>query len=268
MILLSLAAALVASITVPALAQAKGSSTALEAAMGEIQWGWSPKQVFEFHRKKIEESHNRRIAKATDAIEEDYIREQMQAEIQKIRNSYYEFNGRSSGFDSGFLRGEFTHHNGEAMLRIRSKNADDYFFFIKNRLWKRYRAFHAEVFEGASFEQFGDALQNRYGKAKVKSGATAPGEEETQWYSWKERRVWARAVDHTRFYGFYCLALEDPKTLKKLSKLRTNKGGDAPQKESVVDLVVGVDEDKDMHADIADRITGEIRTRPGPQPKD
>lgn len=266
-ILCSIAAVLMATITVPVRAQAKGKApanpTALQAAMEDIEWGWSPKQVFEHYRKKIEEGANRRIAKATDAIEEDYIREQMRAEISKIRDGYFEFDGRPTGFDSGFLRGEFTHNNSESMLHVRSKNANDYYFFIKNRLWKRYRAFNAEVFDGASFEEFGKALQGRYGKAKVVRGSPAPGEEETQWYAWKQRGVLARAVDHTRFYGFYCLALEDPSTVKQLAKLRTHQDNAAKDTGSVVDLVVGSDEDDDMHADIADRITGEIRRRPG-----
>jgi len=247
--------------------KAKAHSTALEAAMDKIQWGSTPEQVFKYFKKKIEEGYQRRIGKATDAIEEDYLREQMRDEIGKLRNSYFEFNGRETGHDSGFLKGEFTHNNGESMMRIRSKNADDYFFFINNKLWKRYRAFHAEVFEGASFEQFGDALQARYGKATVKRGQLTPGGDETQWYSWKQRRVWARAVDHTKFYGFYCLSLEDPKTVRQLAKLRTHKPSDNGNDKSIVDLVVGKDADDDMHADIADRISGEIRNKPGSKPE-
>lgn len=240
------------------------SPSALEASMGEIQWGWSPKQVYRHLKKNIEESYKEPISKTTDAIEEDRLRHRMAEEIREIRDSYFEFDGTPSAFDSGYLKGEFTQNNGESLLRVRTKNTQDYFFFIKDRLWKRYRAFDASVFEGATFEQFGRALQQRYGKAKKKSGVLAPGTEPTRWYEWKEPRVRARAIDNNEFYGFYCLVLEDPKTVARLGKLRKNKPAVGEASDSVVEMV-GKDDDGDQNADIADRISGEIRRHDTPQ---
>ena len=138
--------------------------------MGDIQWGWTPKQVYRHLKKNIEASYQEPISKTTDAIEEDRLRHKMAEEARQIRDSYFEFDGTPSAYDSGYLKGEFTHKNGESLIRVRTKNTQDYFFFIKERLWKRYRAFDASVFEGATFAQFGNALQQRYGKAKKKTG--------------------------------------------------------------------------------------------------
>lgn len=240
------------------------SPSALEASMGEIQWGWSPKQVYRHLKKNIEGSYKEPISKATDAIEEDRLRHKMAAEIRQIRDSYFEFDGTPSAYDSGYLKGEFTQGNSESLLRVRTKNTQDYFFFINDRLWKRYRAFDASVFEGATFEQFGKALQQRYGKAKKKSGTSVPGTEPTGWYEWKEPRVLARAIDNNEFYGFYCLVLEDPKTAARLGKLRKNKPAEGGSDKSVVDLV-GEENGDDQNADIADRISGEIRRHDTPQ---
>lgn len=239
------------------------SASALEQSMGDIQWGWTPKQVYRHLKKNIEASYEEPISKTTDAIEEDRIRHKMAEETRQIRDSYFEFDGTPSAYDSGYLKGEFTHKNGESLLRVRTKNTQDYFFFINDRLWKRYRAFDASVFEGASFAQFGAALQQRYGKAKKKSGALVPGGEPTQWYEWKESRVLARAVDNNEFYGFYCLILEDPKTVARLGKLRKNKVEQAETNGTLVDMVAD-DSDEDQHADIADRISGEIRRHETP----
>ena len=240
------------------------SPSALEASMGEIQWGWSPKQVYRHLKRNIEESYQEPISKTTDAIEEDRIRHRMAEEIRQIRDSYLEFDGTPSAYDSGYLKGEFTQKNGESLLRVRTKNTQDYFFFINDRLWKRYRAFDASVFEGATFEQFGQALQQRYGKAKKKNGVFVPGTQPTQWYEWKERRVRARAVDNNEFYGFYCLVLEDPKTVARLDQLRKNKPAAVDGEKSVVDLVAE-ENGEDQNADIADRISGEIRRHDTPQ---
>ncbi|TNF61369.1 MAG: hypothetical protein EP303_05760 [Deltaproteobacteria bacterium] len=239
------------------------SASALEQSMGDIQWGWTPKQVYRHLKKNIEASYEEPISKTTDAIEEDRLRHKMAEETRQIRDSYFEFDGTPSAYDSGYLKGEFTHKNGESLLRVRTKNTQDYFFFINDRLWKRYRAFDASVFEGASFAQFGAALQQRYGKAKKKSGALVPGGEPTQWYEWKESRVLARAVDNNEFYGFYCLILEDPKTVARLGKLRKNKVEQAETNGTLVDMVAD-DSDEDQHADIADRISGEIRRHETP----
>jgi len=246
----------------------KGSASnrapsALEQSMGEIQWGWAPKQVYRHLKKSIEASYAELISKTTDAIQEDRLRHKMAEEARQIRDSYLEFDGTPSAYDSGYLKGEFTHKNGESLLRVRTKNTQDYFFFINERLWKRYRAFDASVFQGASFAEFGGALQKRYGKAKKKSGVLASGGEPAQWYEWREPRVLARAVDNNEFYGFYCLILEDPKTIARLDKLRKNKPEQTEAGGSLVDMVAD-ESNGDEHADIADRITGEIRRHDTP----
>jgi hypothetical protein len=232
--------------------------SALEQSMGELQWGWTPKQVYRHLKKEIEARYQEPISKTTDAIEEDRLRHKMAEESDQIRDSYFEFDGTASAYDSGYLKGEFTHKNGESLLRVRTKTTQDYFFFINDKLWKRYRAFDASVFEGASFDEFGKALQQRYGKAKKKSGALQPGGESKQWYEWREPHVLAKAVDNNEFYGFYCLILEDPKTVAQLGKLRKNETAKVETSDSLVDMV-GDDADGDQNADIADRITGEIR---------
>ena len=232
--------------------------SALEQSMGEIQWGWTPKQVYRQLKQEIEARYQEPISKTTDAIEEDRLRYKMADETRQIRDSFFEFDGTASAYDSGYLRGEFTHDNGEALLRVRTTSTQDYFFFINDKLWKRYRAFDASVFEGASFDEFGKALQQRYGKAKKRSGPLHAGGEPKQWYEWREARVLAKAVDNNEFYGFYCLILEDPKTVAQLAKLRKSEPAKVETADNLVDMV-GDDADVDQNADIADRITGEIR---------
>jgi hypothetical protein len=243
---------------------ARGKSpSGLEQSMGEIRWGWTPKQVYRHLKEGIESSYQEAISKATDAIEEDRLRHRMAEEYGQIRDSFFEFDGTPSAYDSGYLKGEFTHNNGESLLRVRTENTQDYFFFINDRLWKRYRAFDASVFEGATFDQFGQALQQRYGKATKKSGPLLPGGGTVRWYEWKEPRILARAVDNTEFYGFYCLILQDPKTTAQLDRLRKNKPTQAEPTGTLVDMVADAADD-DQNADIADRITGEIRRHDAP----
>ena len=238
-------------------------SDAIAPALGEIQWGWSRRELLEHFTKKIRNDFQPRIHKARDAMTEDQLRHQRDQQIRRIRSSYVEFNGQTTGHDSGFLRDEFTHRNRESMLRVRSENADNYYFFIRGRLWKWYRAFDASVFQGADFDQFAASLQGRFGQGRVRSGALIEGAQERQWIEWQDDSTRARAVDNNTFYGFYCLIFEEKDTLHRLEELRTNGGRNRDQGHALVDSVIsdGEETDSDTNADIADRITGNIRRR-------
>ena len=242
------------------------TSSAIGDAMGDVRWGWTRSRVLRHHRQRIQEAYRPLIAKASDAIEEDNLRHKMNREVEKIVESYVEFDGTTSGYDSGFLRDEFAHNNSESMLRVNTPTSEDYYFFYKNRLWKRYRALKASVFGDATFKEFGNALQGRYGRAKIQTKALPDGAE-LKWYRWSDRRTSVRAIDNNPFYGLYCLVFEDQKKSNKLNKVRAANKAKPTKSTGIVDMVVqDGDEAKDDNADIADRISGEIR-RKSPPPK-
>ena len=244
------------------------TSKAIGNAMGDVRWGWTKSQVLRHHRRAIQEGYKAKIAAATDAIEEDNLRHKMNREVEKIRESYLEFDGNTTGHDAGFLRNEFSHRNGESMMKVETLTSEDYYFFHKNRLWKRYRALKASVFGDATFEEFGAALQKRYGKARVQKTALGDGAE-LSWFQWNDGRTTVRAIDNNPFYGLYCLVFEKNKVANKLAKVRAAKSAKTPKAASIVDMVV---EDKpeadDPNVDIADRISGEIRRKPAPKTED
>ncbi len=234
-------------------------STALAGDMDGIEWGWNRRQLLEHFRAKIRASYAPRLTKAPGAIEEDALRAEMERELQRVREGYFAFDGTTSGHDSSFLRFEFTHNNNEAMQRVRSENSDDYYFFINDRLWKWYRAFHSSVFAGATFDQFANALESRYGNARRQSGVLNDGQPETQWLEWQDRHTRARAIDNNQFYGFYCLVFEEKATLARLDELRPNR---PPQRDTrhalVQSVIVDPNDDPeihDPHHDVVDHIT-------------
>ena len=126
------------------------------------------------------------------------------------------FNGRTTGWDVSFIRDEFTHGNQEAMLASVDENSQNFYFFIGDRLWKWYKAFNADVFQGKTFAQFAQAVQGRFGSARERSGELVQGGGERHWLEWQDPNTRLRAVDNTRFYGFYCLVFEDKGTLSQL----------------------------------------------------
>lgn len=247
--------------------QAAPRSAAIAPALGDLRWGMEPRAVHDYFRDKIRETYRVRLSKAPGTIEEDRIRHEMDEELRRLRESYVRFDGERTGWDLSFLRGEFTHGNRESMLVYRDENSQNFYFFIQGRLWKWYKAFDAEVFQGQSFQQFAEAVQGRFGPAVERTGRLVPNGPEQHWLEWQDDSTRLRAIDQTRFYGFYCLVFEDKDTLRRLDSLRTNTiDTTAQQGHSLVDSVTlpegGEVESDDSHADIVDRITGNIRRRP------
>ncbi len=244
-------------------AEVTPQSEAIAPALGEVRWGWSRQRLTKYFSNKIRREYQPRINKARDAMTEDALRHERDQRVRRMRRSYTEFNGRTSGHDSGFLRDEFTHNNNEAMMNVRSDNADDYYFFINGRLWKWYRAFDASVFQGADWDQFSAALQGRFGEGRTRRGALIEGGDERQWLEWQNDDTRARAIDNNTFYGFYCLVFEEKATVARLGELRTNKRRTGRRRHALVDAVTADDdvEGDDAHSDIVDRITGNIRRR-------
>lgn len=238
-------------------------SAQISEDLGELKWGMSRKQVLDHFKKKVIEEYRPKIAKATGAIEEDKLRHQQREKIARMKDSLTNFTGTTTGWDVSFLKGEFTHNNGESLFMVRDENSQNFYFFINGKLWKWFKAFNADVFEGRSFKQFASAIQGRYGKAQSRNGVLAESGKKTKWLEWQDQGSRLRAIDNTQFYGFYCLVFDSKDTLSRLADLRTNKPRKRKEGHSMVDAVTAAleDDSEDGNADVVDRITGRIRNR-------
>ena len=141
--------------------------------------------------------------------------------------------------------------------------SQNFYFFIRDRLWKWYRAFNADVFEGQDFNAFRGALQGRFGEGRTQSGALHEGGDTRQWVEWQDDATRLRAVDETQFFGFYCLVFEDRRTLANIATLRANPDSRrrARSTNSLIDAVTQPETSEGRNQDIVDRITGNIRRR-------
>ncbi len=232
-------------------------SAAISAAMGDLEWGMSRDDVMAKFVDAIKEKYRPLIAKATGALEEDKYRAKAREELSMIKSSLVEFNGNKTGWDVSFLANEFTHHNGESMFVVKDGNSQNYYFFINNKLWKWYKAFSSEVFQGKSFDQFAQAVQGRYGQGQLREA------EKQKFLQWQDASTSLRAVDNNQFYGFYCLVFEDKDTLRRIDSLRSVKPSQKQKGHILVEAVTADDSTTDPSAnpDIIDRITGKIRNK-------
>jgi len=241
-------------------------SAEISKSMGDLKWGMNEDELQKQLIGKIKEHYKPLLAKTKDAVEEDRLREKANNEIKRIKESFVEFKGTSTGWDVSFLRGEFTHGNGESMLVMRDQNSQNFYFFMGGKLWKWYKAFDAEVFPADSFATFASAVQRRFGPAKDAHGELAPGSGDRHWLEWQDDQSRLRAVDQTDFYGFYCLVFEQKSTVANLAQLRSNTREVGNKQHAMIEAVTakGNSSSSDSSADIADRISGNTRSHAEP----
>lgn len=250
----------------PKAAQEAPQSGAIAGAMGELRWGMTRDEVFEHFASATREKYKPLLAKAPGALEEDKLRARQRDELGKFKASVVDFNGKKTGWDVSFLKGEFTHYNRESLFVVSDETSENYYFFIQNKLWKWYKAFKAETFEGKSFDEFGQAIQARFGKAQVREGEAAQGGGKQKWLEWQDAASRLRAVDNKQFYGFYSLVFEDKATLRNLPNLRTSKVAEKDKTNGLIEQVTSAEAaaEGDNNPDVVDRITGKTRSRPSP----
>jgi hypothetical protein len=252
-----------AAAAAPAAPREAPMSDKIAESMGDLSWGMSKADVLNYFRRQIQERYRPIIAKATDAITEDRLRADMGDELRRLRESEVCFRGNRTGWDISFIRDEFAHNSNECMIVYRDQNSQNFYFFSNDKLWKWYKAFDASVFQGQTFEQFSVAIQARFGPAREAQGELVPGAGQRQWLEWQDAQTRLRAIDQTRFYGFYCLVFEDKATLARLSELRRNAPARSEGRHALVDAVTsgGGEVEASANPDIVDRITGQIRNR-------
>jgi hypothetical protein len=236
-------------------------SAAIGEAMGELKWGMGKDELMRHFVRKVHEDYKEKFAKVTGAIEEDRLRHKLREDIKRVRESYIEFDGRTTGWDVSFLRDEFTHRNGEAVIVTKDDQAQNFYFLINDKFWKWYRAFNSDVFAGTSFDGFAEALQGRFGRAARREGES--GGQQKRWLEWQDRHTRLRALDNTAFYGFYCLVFEDKDMLGRIDRLRVHKRSSGDRSHTLVDSVTDGQEpaNPDTNPNIVDRITGKKRSQ-------
>ena len=247
-------------------AQEAPQSTEIAKAMGDLKWGMTREQVFEHFSSAMREKYKPLLAKASGALEEDKLRARHRDELNKLKSTLVAFNGKKTGWDVSFLKGEFTHYNAESLFLVSDDASENYYFFIQNKLWKWYKAFKVEAFEGKTFVQFAEALQARYGKGQVREGEAAHGGGKQQWVEWQDAATRLRAVDNKQFYGFYSLVFEDKETLRRLPELRSSKVAEKNKGNPLIETVTSAEAaaEPDSNPDVVDHITGKSGHRQGP----
>ncbi len=237
----------------PKKAKAPKFDAVITAELAGLRWGMSPKQVVEVFSAQIAETFREQIRHAGGALEEDQARQQMDAELKKLKSSYVRFDNKPSSWDVSFLKNEFLKNQEEAMIIRKRAEQQDYLFFRQGKLYKWYRALERQSMGKLTYDEFLDAWKQKLG-SNAKSVAVEKGVE----WVWSGHPTTARAINQSQFYGFYAIVFEDAKIAKqRASAVKANQTGDEKGGNHLVDGIVRDDKpDADPNADVIERMTG------------
>src|SRR5690348_15857323 len=154
--------------------------------MGELRWGMSMDDLIMKFVHEVKSKYKPQIAKTKNPVDEDRLRNEEQQKIDAVRMCYVEFDGKTWDCDMSYLKGGVAHNSNESMLVVRDRNSQNFYFFIKCKFWKWYRAFDAEVFPAVDFSAFQTAVEKRFGTGKAVKSELRSGEGERHWLEWQD----------------------------------------------------------------------------------
>ena len=238
---------------------------------GTFKWGMKPEEVMAQARTAVESKYEPRIDKARqDPGLQQRIRDEMQRELTQVKKSYTKFEGQKSGWDVSIIGPEFQQNTSEAVLVTKEDIWTRYFFFFEDGLYKMFLAFNKDSIGGKSFQEFGKAMESKYGHAKEvyrddkSKGGVVHKLDHYEWSAAGGDRL--RLIDRSEFYGVYCLVLYDGAVQDRVSERRKVVNPGEVKRDELVESVTGnhaKEKGGDIDDDIIDRVVGKETKKPG-----
>lgn len=239
---------------------------AVSELMGDFKWGMTVEETLEVVYKKIDERYAEKIKATTDVYVQNKLRKKAAGDKKKVRDTYIEFKGQETSWDVSIVDREFGHKDDEAMFVVwesdiqTGRDQRRFYFFLDGKLWKMFIAFNTEQFEGMTFQDFKKVMEDRYGKSAEKMRGNPDGTEEVDYLFWRAGNVYLRAIDLTKVYSAFCLALSDEDVEKTIYARREERNPSKKGPDNITDSVTdqgGSDQKPpEENRDVVDRITG------------
>jgi hypothetical protein len=122
--------------------------------------------------------------------------------------------------------------------------------------------FNAAVFEDKTFADFQAAMEKRYGTGAIEMRKNRNGTEEFDYIYWRSGNTFLRAIDLTKFYSSFCIALSDDSVEKWINQRRAERNPKANRDNAIADAVAEdpttatPNKPPEDNADAVDKITG------------
>jgi len=233
--------------------------------LGMLDWGASSSAVMDTVREEITGRWNQVLKDLRDPVEIDRALRRKATEFGAVEKTFVRFGGERTGYESSLIANDFVANVDEAMLRIEDKDAQRYYFFRNDRLWKVLVAYSSNVTQQTPFVDFVGQVQGKYGRPLNVDWVTPPGAPKRMVSaSWDDPSTRLVVEDRTEFFGTYCMkflslsegvALED--ALKSKGPARSSAMDDPGVASALDEITADTGAAQD---DVVDRLTGTQRS--------
>ncbi len=228
--------------------------------LGTLDWGASHRSVLNIIKAEIDARYTERLDKATDTLGTDRILKEKREAFKKVKSTLVKFTGQRTGYESSIVSTDFKSGQGETMLRVDYDDAQRYYFFKDDALWKIVVAYNQLVSQNTSFKCFLTQVRSKYGSPAGQR--TVKGDDKTIWAATWHDEITALVVeDRTGFFGTYVMKFVD-KNLAKEDAARAEAvqapkpPGDDAATDSLVGSIMGAAPEDSEDGDVVDRLTG------------
>jgi len=115
---------------------APATKDGLSHVLGALDWGAPSSAVMDKVHGEITSRWNDVLKDLRDPVEIDRALRRKAAEFAAVEKTFVRFGGERTGYETSLIANDFVSNVDEAMLRIDEKDAERYYFFRNDRLWK------------------------------------------------------------------------------------------------------------------------------------
>lgn len=231
------------------------AATALEEVLGDVQWGDSKSTVLEKLKEEKVETIRQQAKYRNNRVAMQEARKSALDEIDRVRKSYEELEGKETGYDVSVIAGEFTRNNDEAVMRAQDDKAQKFYFFHDGAFYKLLIAYKQEYVHSIPFDRFVKSVAQKYGKPDSlnRSEGDLAGAE------WQGRKTTLRVENEMDFFGNYVMVFADRQKVERMKKKGEKLGGREKDDDQVSERVQKLKEgsDEDPNENVVDDMVGE-----------
>jgi hypothetical protein len=238
--------------------------TGISSILGTLDWGASHADVLAQVRARIDERYNKLLEDERDPLEIDRALKRKATEYAGIEKTYLRFSGARTGYESSLIAQDFVTDSEESVLRVDDRDAQKYFFFKNDRLWKVVVAYNTSISRSVPFAEFVRQVQQKYDKPVAIEHDTAPGGAKTvRTATWRDDLTELAIEDRSEFYGSFVMKFLDrgvgvsleAERAEKRAQTRTAPSDDPFVSSSLAEITAGGDSAGDDDS-VVDRLTG------------
>lgn len=180
--------------------------TGVSRILNLLDWGAGNHAVLGQVKGELDERYKKLLEGVRDTLQIDRVLKQKREEAKALEESILHFRGQRTGYEASIIAEEFLVGHGESMLRIDDRQAQRYYFFSDDGLYKILVAYNTSVSRDVPFSEFIRQVTGRYGAPKAENWVNnEDGERVLKSIYWEDDQTRLIVEDRSSFFGTFVM---------------------------------------------------------------